>query len=208
MGKIIISENVTLDGVMQDPTGDDGFKLGGWFNQMQGGDREAWAQVEYEEALHAEALLLGRRSDEYFGTRWSSASGEWADKLNSLPKYVVSSTLRQPKWTNVTVLDGDVVTEVSGLKQKITGDIVVYGSGQLVPTLIEHDLVDEVRLVVFPFALGAGQRLFEQTIGAIPLRLIEARTIGAGLAYLKYQTVRNTPRRVLRRRARHPHRGR
>jgi len=191
MGKIIISENVTLDGVIQDPTGDDGFKLGGWFNRMQDGDREAWAQVEYEEALRAEALLLGRRSDEYFGTRWSSASGEWADRLNSLPKYVVSSTLREPLWTNVTVLDGDVVTEVSALKKKIDGEIIVYASGQLVHTLLERKLVDELRLVVFPVALGAGRRLFEQTTGAIPMRLTGTRPIGAGLVYLTYQIMPN-----------------
>jgi dihydrofolate reductase len=191
MGKIVVSENVSLDGVVQDPTGEEGFQHGGWFEQFMGEDREAWAKLEFAEALGADALLMGRRTDGYFGSRWTSRGGDWADRLNSLPKYVISSTLRQPKWTNVTVLDGDVVTEVSALKQKITGDIVVYGSGQLVPTLIEHDLVDEVRLMVFPFALGAGQRLFEQTTGAIPLRLIETRTIGAGLAYLTYQTVRN-----------------
>jgi dihydrofolate reductase len=191
MGKIIVSENVTLDGVIQDPTGDGDFTLGGWFNQMSDSDREAWAQVEYEEALHAEALLLGRRSDEYFGKRWSSRSGAWADRLNSLPKYVVSSTLEQPQWTNVTVLSGEVVAEVSALKDKLDGDVVVYGSGQLVHTLIEHDLVDELRLVVFPCALGAGERLLGRTSAARTLSLIDARTIGAGLAYLTYRVVRN-----------------
>jgi dihydrofolate reductase len=191
MGKIIVSENLTLDGVIQDPTGDGDFHLGGWFNQMAEGDREAWAQVEYEEALHAEALLLGRRSDEYFGRRWSSASGAWADRLNKLPKYVVSTTLEQPQWTNVTVLSGDVVTEVSALKHKLDGDVVVYASGQLVHTLIEHDLVDELRLVVFPCALGAGERLFGHTSAVRTLRLIEARTIGSGLAYLTYRVVHN-----------------
>src|SRR5919106_3025816 len=140
MGKIVISENVSLDGVAEDPTGDEGFRHGGWFDLFLDKDREAWAKVEFAEALGAEALLLGRRSEEYFGVRWSSRSGEWADKLNSLPKYVVSSTLETPKWTNATVLRGDVVDEVSKLKQKLDGEIVVYASRQLVRTLMEHEL--------------------------------------------------------------------
>ena|SRR5437763_294036 len=112
-------------------------------------DREAWAKLELDEALGAEALLLGRRSDEWFGARWLSRSGEWADRLNSLPKYVVSSTLQEPKWSNSTVLKGDVVNEVSKLKQELDGDIVVYASTELVHTLIEHDLADELRLMVY-----------------------------------------------------------
>ncbi len=128
MGKIVISTNASLDGIVQDPDGQEGFRLGGWFGQFGGKDLEAWAKVSLDEALSTEALLLGRRSDEWFGTRWSSRPGEWADRLNSLPKYVVSSTLADPKWTNATVLQGDVVTEVSKLKQKIHGDIVVYAS--------------------------------------------------------------------------------
>ena len=150
MGKIVISENVSLDGVVQDPTGEEGFRHGGWFGQIGGKDREEWAKVGLEEALGAEALLLGRRSDEWFAARWLSRTGEWADRLNSLPKYVVSSTLEEPKWTNSTVLKGDVVTEVSKLKQELDGDIVVYASIQLVHTLIEHDLVDELRLIDLP----------------------------------------------------------
>src|ERR1017187_5771221 len=158
MGKIVISENVSLDGVIQDPTGEEGFRLGGWFGQIGDKDREAWAQVELDEALGAEALLLGRRSYEFFAAQWPSRSGEWADRLNGLPKYVVSSTLEDLDWNNSTVLDGDVANEVSKLKQEISGDIVVYASFQLVHTLMEHDLVDELRLMIYPFVLGAGER--------------------------------------------------
>jgi dihydrofolate reductase len=191
MGKLIISENVSLDGVMQDPTGEDGFRLGGWFNQMRDRDREAWAKVELDEALGAEALLMGRRSYEYFAARWPSRNGEWADRLNGMPKYVVSSTLEDPGWHNSTVLTGDVVTEVSKLKQEVSGDIVVYASGQLVPTLIEHDLVDELRLMIYPVVLGAGQRVFGQTSDKISVRLVDTRTVGDGLAFLSYQLVQN-----------------
>src|SRR6202011_5914103 len=144
----------------------------------------------FEEALGTEALLLGRRSDEWFAARWLSKSGEGADRLNSLPKYVVSSTLQEPKWSNSTVLKGDVVSEVSKLKQELDGDIVVYASYQLGRTLIEHDLVDELRLVVFPVVLGAGERLFGETSDRKPLRLVDARTIGDSLAFLTYEMVR------------------
>jgi dihydrofolate reductase len=191
MGKLIISENVSLDGVMQDPTGEDGFRLGGWFNQMRDRDREAWAKVELDEALGAEALLMGRRSYEYFAARWPSRNGEWADRLNGMPKYVVSSTLEDPDWNNSTVLTGDVVTEVSKLKRAVSGDIVVNASGQLVPTLIEHDLVDEVRLMIFPVVLGAGQRVLGPTSDKKSIRLVDTRTVGDGLAFLSYQFVRD-----------------
>jgi dihydrofolate reductase len=130
---------------------------------------------------------LGRRSDEYFATRSPTQSGDWLDRLNSLPKYVVSSTLEEPKWTNATVLRGDVVSEVSNLKQQIEGEIVVYGSRPLVHTLMEHDLVDQLRLLVFPVALGAGERLFGETSDKRPLRLIHTKTIGSGLAHLTYE---------------------
>jgi dihydrofolate reductase len=191
MGKIIVSENVSLDGVVQDPTGEEGFRHGGWFGQVGDKDREEWAKVEFEEALGAEALLLGRRSDEYFGTRWTGRSGEWADRLNSLPKYVVSSTLVDPDWNNSTVLEGDVVEAVSKLKQELDGDIVVPASYQLGRTLIEHDLVDELRLVVFPVVLGAGERLFGEISEKKPMRLVDAKTIGDGLVFLTYQPVRD-----------------
>ena len=191
MGKIVISTNVSLDGVVQDPDGEEGFRLGGWFGQFGGKDLEAWAKVEFAEALGAEALLLGRRSDEWFGTRWSSRGGEWADRLNSLPKYVVSSTLVDPHWKNSTVLNGDVVTEVSKLKQELDGEIVVYASYQLGRTLIDHDLVDELRLVVFPVVLGAGERLFGETSDKKSLRLLRTGTVGDGLASLTYEVVRD-----------------
>ena len=187
MGKIIISENVSLDGVVQDPTGEEGFRLGGWFGQFGGKDLEEWAKVELDEALRAEALLLGRRSDEWFAARWASRNGEWADRLNSLPKYVVSSTLDEGTWTNSTVLKGDVVTEISKLRQELDGDIVVYGSTRLVHTLMEHDLADELRLTVYPVVLGAGERLFGETSDKKPMRLISIQTIGDGLALLTYE---------------------
>jgi len=192
MGKIVISTNVSLDGVVQDPDGEEGFRLGGWFGQFGGKDLEEWAKIMFEEAMGAEALLLGRRSDEWFGTRWSSRSDEWADRLNSLPKYVVSSTLEDPKWTNSTVLKGEVVNEVSKLRQELDGEILVYASYQLGRTLIENDLVDELRLFVFPVVLGAGERLFGETSDKKPMRLVDTKTVGHGLAFLTYEVVRDS----------------
>ena len=191
MGRIVISTNVSFDGVVQDPDGKEGFRLGGWFGQFGGNDLEEWAKVSLEEALRTEALLLGRRSDEWFAARWLSRSGAWADRLNSLPKYVVSSTLQEPRWSNSTVLKGEVADEVSKLKQKLAGDIVVYASYHLGRTLIEHDLVDELRLVVFPVVLGAGERLFGETSNKKPMRLVDTKTIGDGLAFLTYEMVRD-----------------
>jgi dihydrofolate reductase len=191
MGKIVVSTNVTLDGVVQDPDGAEGFGHGGWFGQFGGKDLEQWGKVSLDEALGTEALLLGRRSDEWFATRWASRTGEWADRLNSLPKYVVSSTLDQPKWNNSTVLTGDVVSEVSKLKQKLDGEIVVYASYQLGRTLLEHDLVDELRLAVFPVVLGAGERIFGETTAKKPMRLVSTRTLGDGLAFLTYELVKD-----------------
>ena len=196
MGKIIISQNVSLDGVVQDPTGEEGFRHGGWFREYGGPDLEPWGKVEYEEALAADAMLLGRRSDEYFATIWLARSGEWADRLNSMPKYVVSSTLDEPRWSNSAgfkgaVLNGDVVSEVSKLKQQLDGDIVVYASARLVHTLMDHDLVDEVRLTMFPVVLGAGERLFGETSDKTPMHLTGVRTLGEGLAYLTYERVRD-----------------
>ncbi len=191
MGKIVISTNVSLDGVVQDPDGKEGFRLGGWFGEYGGKDLEEWAKVELEEALGTEALLLGRRSDEWFAARWAGRSGVWADRLNSLPKYVVSSTLQEPRWSNSTVLKGEVVDEVSKLKRELDGDIVVYASYQLGRALIEHDLVDELRLVVYPVVLGAGERLFGPTSDKKPMRLVHTRTIGDGLAFLTYQPLRD-----------------
>jgi dihydrofolate reductase len=194
MGKIVISgpQNVSLDGVVQDPTGEEGFRLGGWFVEFGGKDLEEWNKLALDEALRAEAWLLGRRSYEFFGVRWRPRSGALADRLNSMPKYVVSSTLVDPDWNNSRVLTGDVVSEVSKLKQELDGEIVVPGSYQLGRTLIAHDLVDELRLVVFPVVLGAGERLFGETSDKKSMRLLDARTVGDGLAYLTYELVRET----------------
>jgi dihydrofolate reductase len=194
MGKIVLSgpQNVSLDGVVQDPTGEEGFGLGGWFIEFGGKDLDEWAKVALDEALGAQAWLLGRRSYEYFGTRWRARSGELADRLNSMPKYVVSSTLADPDWNNSKILKGNVVTEVSKLKQELDGEIVVPASYQLGRTLLEHDLADELRLVVFPVILGAGERLFGEISGKKPMRLVDTKTIGDGLAFLTYQLVRGT----------------
>jgi dihydrofolate reductase len=192
MGKIVMSgpQNVSLDGVVQDPDGQEGTGLGGWFVEFGGRNLEAWNKVALAEAQRAQAWLLGRRSYEFFGVRWRPRTGELADRLNSMPKYVVSSTLEDPEWDNSTVLKGDVVTEVSNLKQELHGEIVVPASYQLGRTLIEHDLVDELRLVVFPVVLGAGQRLFVETSDKKPMRLLDSKRIGDGLAFLTYEFVR------------------
>jgi dihydrofolate reductase len=189
MGKIVISgpQNVSLDGVVQDPDGKEGFRLGGWFGQFGGKNLEEWNKVALDEALRTQAWLLGRRSYEFFGARWRPRSGELADRLNSMPKYVVSSTLEEPDWDNTVILKGDVVTEVSKLKQELDGEIVVPASYQLGRTLIDHDLADELRLVVFPVVLGAGERLFGETSAMKPMRLVDTKTIGDGLAFLTYQ---------------------
>ncbi|MBV8989060.1 MAG: dihydrofolate reductase [Solirubrobacterales bacterium] len=193
MGKIVISgpQNVSLDGVVQDPDGKEGSRLGGWFVQFGGKDLEEWNKVALDEALRAEAWLLGRRSYEFFGVRWRPRRGELADRLNSMPKYVVSSTLEDPKWTNSTVLKGNVVDEVSRLKHELNGEIVVYASIQLVHALIEHDLVDELRLMIYPVVLGAGERLFGEISDKKPLRLLRAQAVGDSLALLTYKPVRD-----------------
>jgi dihydrofolate reductase len=189
MGKIIMSENVSLDGVIEDPAGDEGFRVGGWVGRIA--DRPEVAKVTLDEALAAEALLLGRRSYEWLAARWPSRTGALADRLNSVPKYVVSSTLEEPTWNNSAVLRGDVVAEVSKLKQGLNGDIVVPGSFQLLRTLIEHDLVDELRLKVYPVVLGDGERLFGQTSDKKRMRLVNAQTLDDGVAFLTYEPVRD-----------------
>ena len=188
MAKIVVSDNVSLDGVIQDPTGDEGFRVGGWVGLIK--DRPELGRLALDEALGAEALLLGRRSYEWFAARWPSRSGELADRLNSLPKYVVSSTLENPDWNNSTVLTGDVVAEVAKLKDDLEGEIVVPASFQLLHTLIEHDLADELRLKIFPVVLGAGERLFGETSDKKPMRLVDAQTLGDGVAFLTYELVR------------------
>jgi dihydrofolate reductase len=189
MGRIVISDNVSLDGVIQDPAGDEGFKRGGWVGLIK--DRPELNKLALDEALGAEALLLGRRSYEWLAARWPSRSGELADRLNSLPKYVVSSTLEDPDWNNSMVLKGDPVTEVSKLKQELNGEIVVPASFQLVRTLMEHDLVDELRLKIFPVVLGAGERLFGELPDKKAVRLVDTRTFGDGITTLTYEAVRD-----------------
>ena len=189
MGRIVVSENVTLDGVVQDPRGEEGTGRGDWFAWLTESDRRAWAEALLAEAKAADALLLGRRSYEYFAARFPSRSGEWADRLNSMPKYVVSATLADAgAWGNSTVLRGDVVSEVSALRQRRDGDIVVYASSRLVRALLEHDLVDELRLMTYPFVAGAGERLFGETSDVKPMRLVGTRVVGDGLALLTYRT--------------------
>lgn len=189
MGRIVISTNVSLDGVVQDPDGAEGFLRGGWFGRSGGPDLEEWAKIEFEEALHSTALLLGRRSDEWFAQRWQSRPGQWADQLNGMPKYVVSSTSEQPRWGNATVVTGDVLQQISALRRDVDGDILVYASYQLARSLIENDLFDEVRLFVFPVLLGQGRRLFGRTSSEKLLRLVDSRTVGAGLTFLTFQPV-------------------
>ena len=189
MGKLVVSENVTLDGVVQDPAGVEGFGRGGWVGRVGERGREEVVKVLLDEALGAEAQLFGRRTFEFLAARWPSRAGELADRLNQMPKYVVSSTLKDPAWNNSTVLAGDVRQEVSKLRAELDGEIVVAGSIQLVRTLMENDLVDELRLMIYPVVLGAGDRLFGETRDQRPVRLAEMRTVD-DLAYLTYQVVR------------------
>jgi dihydrofolate reductase len=189
MGKIVVSDNVSLDGVVQDPAGDEGFRVGGWVGLIK--DRPGLTKLALDEALGTEALLLGRRSYEWFAARWPSRSGELADRLNSLPKYVVSSTLENPEWNNSTVIKGEVLNEVSRLKHELKGEIVVPASFQLVHTLLEHDLVDELRLKIFPVVLGAGERLFGETSDKKTMRLVDTQTIEGDVIFLTYERVRD-----------------
>ena len=185
MGRIVVTEFVSLDGVMEDPGGSEDFEHGGWsfeFNRGEEGDK-----FKLDEALESKALLLGRVTYEGFAEAWPSRGGEFADKFNSMPKYVVSSTLEDPEWNNSTVLKGDVVEEVSKLRQELDGDIVVHGSTQLAQTLVEHDLVDELRLMVFPVVLGSGKRLFGDMSDKKRLRLADSKTVGDGVAILVYE---------------------
>jgi dihydrofolate reductase len=190
MGKIVMSEFVTLDGVIQDPAGNEGFKRGGWFGRVGDKGREETDKVLLDQALGTEAVLLGRRSYEFLAALWPSRSGALADTLNGLPKYVVSLTLEDPEWNNSTVLKGDVLNDVSKLKHELDGEINVIASFQLGRTLIEHDLLDELRLMVVPVVLGAGERLFGETSDKKSLRLLDSRTVGDGVSYLTYELVR------------------
>lgn len=185
MGRIVASDNVSLDGVIEDPAGDEGSRVGGWVGLIK--DRQRLGQLALEDALNAEALLLGRRSYEWFAARWPSRSGELADRLNGMPKYVVSSNLEEPTWGNSTVLGGDAAEEVVTLKRELDGDILVPASFRLLQLLIEHDLVDELRLKLFPVVLGAGERLFGETSDRKPMRLVDTQDIEGGIVYLVYR---------------------
>ena len=187
MGRIIVTEFVSLDGVMEDPGGSEDFKYGGWAFEFSRGDEGD--KFKLDESLHAAAQLLGRATYEGFAESWPSRDGEFADKFNTMPKYVVSSTLSDPEWTNTTVLEGDVGQAVAKLKEDIDGDIVVHGSARLAQTLLDLDLVDEVRLMVYPVVLGAGKRLFGDTGDKKPLRLTDSKIVGDGVAILIYEPV-------------------
>jgi dihydrofolate reductase len=178
MSKLVVSEFVTLDGVMEDPGGSEGFDRGGWafkFERGPEGDK-----FKLDEALAADALLLGRKTYEGFAEAWPSRTDEigFADKMNTMPKFVVSTTLDEPEWNNSTVIKGDVAAEISRLKQQPGQDLLVYGSGELLGTLLEHDLVDELRLMVFPVVLGSGKRLFADGAGMSGFKLAETKPTG------------------------------
>jgi dihydrofolate reductase len=188
-GKIIVSDNISLDAVMQDPAGDEGFGRGGWVGLIK--DRPELGMLALDEALGTEAMLMGRRTYEWFAARWPSRSGELANRLNRLPKYVVSSTLKHPDWNNTTVLTGDLLDEVARLKREVNGDIVVPASVRIVRTLMEHGLVDELRLKVFPVVLGAGEHLFGETSGKKAMRLVDVRTLDGDTAFITYERVQD-----------------
>jgi dihydrofolate reductase len=185
VGRIVVTEFVSLDGVMEDPGGAEGFRHGAWSFEINRG--EEGDKFKLDETLSAEALLLGRRTYEGFAAAWPSREGEFADKFNTMPKYVVSSTLEHPEWNNSTVLSGDVAAEVAKLRREQDGDIVVHGSAQLVQALLEDDLVDELRLMVYPVVLGSGKRLFGETTDEKPLRLTDSKVVGDGVTILVYQ---------------------
>jgi dihydrofolate reductase len=184
MGRIVVSEFVSLDGVMEAPGGGEGYKHAGWtftVNRGPEGDK-----FKLDETLQADALLLGRVTYEGFAAAWPAMQGVFADKFNSMPKYVISSTLRDPEWNNTTVLDGDVAQEVAKLRRSPVGDIVVHGSGQLVQALLAQNLVDELRLMLFPVVLGSGKRLLGDSSEKHSLRLTDCKTVGEGIAILTY----------------------
>ena len=184
MAKIIVTEFVSLDGVMEDPGGAEDFKYGGWTFEIDRGEGD---KFKLDETMETDALLLGRVTYEGFAAAWPSREGEFADKFNTMPKYVVSSTLDKAEWNNTTVLRGDVAEEVGKLKREVDGVILVAGSAQLVQALIEHDLVDEVRLMVYPVVLGSGKRLFGETSDKKSLRLVDSKIVGDGVAILIYE---------------------
>ena len=189
MGRIVVTEFVSLDGVMEDPGGSESFEHGGWTFEIARGDEGD--KFKLDEAIESDALLLGRVTYEGFAAAWPSREGEFADKFNGMPKYVVSSTLETAEWNNSTLLNGDVVEEVSTLRRDVDGEIVVHGSAKLVQTLVEHDLADELRLMVFPVVLGTGKRLFGDTSDKKRLQLVDSKVVGDGVAILVYRPTRD-----------------
>jgi dihydrofolate reductase len=185
MGRIVVTEFISLDGVVEDPGGSEDFKHSGWSFEIDRGDEGN--KFKLDETMASEALLLGRVTYEGFAEAWPPRSGEFADKFNDMPKYVVSSTLEEPEWNNSTVLDGDFAEAVAKVKEQHDGDVVVHGSAQLVQALLEQGLVDELRLMVYPVVLGSGKRLFGETTDKIPLRLVDSKIVGDGVAILVYQ---------------------
>jgi len=184
MGRIVVTEFVSLDGVMEDPGGAESFKHGGWSFEISRGDEGD--RFKLDEAMQSDALLLGRVTYDGFAAAWPSREGEFADKFNNMPKYVVSSTLESPGWNNTTVLKGDLASEVARVKEEQDGDIVVHGSAQLAQSLLEHDLVDELRLMVYPVVLGSGKRFFGDTSDKKRLQLADSKVVGDGVAILVY----------------------
>jgi len=187
MGRIIVTEFVSLDGVMEDPGGSEDFRHGGWSFAFSRGDEGDKFKVD--ETNDAAAMLLGRTTYEGFAEAWPSRDGEFADKFNGMPKYVLSSTLENPEWTNTTVLKGDLAQAVQTVKEQVDGDVVVHGSAQLSQALLDQGLVDELRLMVFPVVLGAGKRLFGPTADKRTLRLTDSKIVGDGVAILVYEPV-------------------
>jgi dihydrofolate reductase len=185
MGRIVVTEFVSIDGVMEDPGGSEDFKHAGWSFKFDRGDEGN--KFKTDETMGAEAMLLGRRTYEGFAEAWPSREGEFADKFNSMPKYVVSSTLADPGWTNTTVVDGDVPEAVARVRDEVDGDVIVHGSAQLVHALLEHDLVDELRLMIFPVVLGSGKRVFGETSDMRTLRLADSKAVGDGVLLVVYQ---------------------
>ncbi len=184
MGRIVVTEFISLDGVVEDPGGSEDFKHGGWSFEYSRGDEGD--RFKLDETMASDALLLGRKTYEGFADAWPQRDGEFADKFNNMPKYVVSSTLTEPEWTNSTVLDGDVADAVARLKEDHDGDIVVHGSVQLAQELLENDLVDELRLMVFPVVLGSGKQLWGETSDKKGLKLVDSKVVGDGVAILVY----------------------
>jgi dihydrofolate reductase len=187
MGKIVVTEFVSLDGVMEDPGGSEDYRHGDWTFEIDRGDEGN--KFKLDEVFEAEAQLLGRVTYEGFAAAWPTREDEagFAERMNAMPKYVVSSTLQEASWNNTTILRGDLADEVAKLHREIDGVILVAGSAQLAQALIEHDLVDELRLMVFPVLLGEGKRLFGGVSEKKSLRLAESRTVGAGVALLTYE---------------------